>query len=785
MTRLASEFFEQLPPVDPPWSTPDPITQAEPTQRGWLARCGSSLISLAVLAPNLLHIRVVPNGIWRPQRSWAVTPADEQWPIPDFTLGQTEETLELHTEQLQVELQRDPPRIRCRDAQGIPFAQDTYLGMGWRRDTIAAWKRLEAEEHCYGLGQRTGALNKRTSICTNWTTDAWQHTYLADALYQAIPFALFLRPGLAYGILLNTTHWSQFDLGSELEDVWHMETRAPELDYYVILGPDPPQILATYTQLTGRMPLPPRWALGYHQSRWSYNSEDKIRQVAQEFRERQIPCDVIHFDIDYMQGFRVFTWDPLRFPQPQQLIQELKDQGFKTVTIIDPGVKVEPESDYKVFEQGLEQDYFIRDGDGQLLHGYVWPGRSVFPDFLRPGVRQWWGDLHQDLVELGVAGIWNDMNEPAVHSRPMVDGGGLMDFPWDTPQGAPEEPTDHGEVHNLYGLMMARACAEGLQRLRPDHRSFVLTRSGFAGVQQWSAVWMGDNQSLWEQLEMSLPMLCNMGLSGIGFVGSDIGGFEGNATPELFARWMQVGLLYPLMRGHSAMSTRPHEPWVFGPEVEEICRSYIGLRYQLLPYLYTLFWQATETGAPILRPLLYHFPQDPHTYALADQVMLGPTLMAAPILRSGMTHRGVYLPAGSWFDWWTGQQLTGSTHVLAEAPLDRMPLYVRAGGVIPMAPIRPSISSPQTDPLRLRIWPGEGNWLHYEDDGETFEYQQGNWSTLSIQVRETGAELQVTIAPRQGAWVPPQRDLIIDVVGRGEQRVPDDGSAQDLQFPSP
>ena len=561
-----------------------------------------------------------------------------------------------------------------------------------------------------------------------------------------------------------------------------METRGPELDYYLIWGPGPAQILETYTQLTGRMSLPPRWALGYHQSRWSYNSEDKIRQVAQEFRQRQIPCDVIHFDIDYMRGYRVFTWDPLRFPGPKQLIQDLQDQGFKVVTIVDPGVKFDPEADYQVFDQGLEQDYFIRHRQGHLCHGYVWPGRSVFPDFLRSEVRQWWGDLHRDLVALGVAGIWNDMNEPAIHGRPMVDGGGLSDLPSETLQGTRDEQTDHGEVHNLYGLMMARSAAEGLGRWRSQQRSFVLTRSGFAGIQRWSAVWMGDNQSLWEQLEMSLPMLCNMGMSGVGFVGSDIGGFEGNATPELFARWMQVGLLYPLMRGHSALLTRPHEPWAFGSEVEEICRSFINLRYQLLPYLYTLFWEATETGAPILRPLLYHFPQDPNTYSLGDQVMLGPFLMAAPLLRPGLTHRAVYLPAGTWLDWWTGESFTGPSHILAAAPLEHMPLYVRAGAVIPMAEIQQYTSSTPSDPLRIRIWPGKGDWSFYEDDGESFDYQQGIWSTLRFQVVQTEGETQVTIGDRQGAWVPPQRDLIVEVVGAGEQRIPDEGTSRILRF---
>ncbi len=289
-------------------------------------------------------------------------------------------------------------------------------------------------------------------------------------------------------------------------------------------------------------------------------------------RTRRIPCDVIHLDIDYMNGYRVFTWSPKRFPNPAQLVGDLAKDGFKTVTIIDPGVKYEPEADYHVFDSGIANDYFVRKADGQLFHGYVWPEKSVFPDFMRPDVRQWWGDLHQSLTNIGVAGIWNDMNEPTINDRPFSEPGEKIYFPLDTPQGS-EDIATHAEVHNLYGLNMAKASYEGLEKHRPNQRSFVLTRSGYAGVQRWSSVWMGDNQSLWEHLEMSLPMLCNMGLSGVAFVGCDVGGFAGNATAELFARWIQVGMLYPFMRGHSAMTTAQHEPWVFGLRTENICAS--------------------------------------------------------------------------------------------------------------------------------------------------------------------------------------------------------------------
>jgi len=378
------------------------------------------------------------------------------------------------------------------------------------------------------------------------------------------------------------------------------------------------------------------------------------------------------------------------------------------------------------------------------------------------------------------------MNEPAINDRPFGDEGEKIWFPLDAPQGDqgsemnPNRVT-HAEAHNLYGSMMARSCAEGLEKLR-QNRSFVLTRSGYAGIQRWSSVWMGDNHSLWDHLEMSLPMLCNMGLSGVAFVGCDIGGFASNATAELFARWMQVGMLYPLMRGHSALTTAQHEPWTFGDRTEKICREYINLRYQLLPYIYTLFWQAATTGAPILRPLLYDFPNDPHTYTLHDQVLLGSSLMAAPIYRPGVEHRAVYLPAGTWYDWWSGKCHTGSTHILAHAPLEKMPLYVKAGAIIPMQPVMQYVDERSLDPLTIRVWQGEGEFTLYEDDGDTFAYKDNSYTTTKFSVNSEKNQVIFAINQREGSWFLPSREVIVELVGVGEQRFNDDGTARQLVF---
>ncbi|MDZ8054784.1 MAG: glycoside hydrolase family 31 protein [Aulosira sp. ZfuVER01] len=817
------QYFGKLPTTNQPWTTIGSVQAVNWSNSTVNFQCTNSRLQITILAPNLLRVRLAPTGEFMRRRSWAVTVDDSEWAKVPFEVQDTDATVEITTEQIRVCVHKQECRLACFDKANRPFAEDDLdLRMGWRMGAVAGWKKIAADEHFYGFGERTGFLDKLSQVKTNWTVDALDYDALTDEMYQAIPFFMALRPDVGYGIFFNTTFWSQFDIGAEHPGVWKMETRGGELDYYIIYGPEPAQILRTYTQLTGRMPLPPKWALGYHQCRWSYESEDVVRELAQEFRQRRIPCDVIHLDIDYMRGYRVFTWSPKRFPDPAKLVSDLAQDGFKTVTIIDPGVKYEPEANYHVFDRGIDNDYFVRKADGQLFHGYVWPEKAVFPDFLRADVRQWWGDLHKSLTDIGVAGIWNDMNEPAIDNRPFGDGGEKIWFPLDAPQGSegeggdketrgrgdgkdggeggdeedtknenvsasprpqvPASTSTHLEVHNLYGLMMAKACAEGLQRHRQKERSFVLTRSGYAGVQRWSSVWMGDNHSLWEHLEMSLPMLCNMGLSGVAFVGCDIGGFAGNATAELFARWMQVGMLYPLMRGHSAMSTARHEPWVFGDRTENICREYINLRYQLLPYIYNLFWEAAQTGAPILRPLFYHFPSDRQTYTLYDQVLLGASLMAAPVYRPGVEYRAVYLPAGTWYDWWSGERYSGPTYILSHAPLEKMPLYVRGGAIIPMQPVQQYVDEIPDVPLHLRIWPGKNEYIFFEDDGKTNTIQKQNHSLRKISVFTEENQTTVEISAREGEWTPPQREVIVELVGIGEQRFQDDGSGCSWKF---
>lgn len=788
--------------------------------RSLVCDCGGPQIIVTLLTPRIIRIRLSPDGAWATPRSWAVARADETFAEVAYRVTETDKSLviqtfadEEHTTPvLSVHIQRDPLRVAFQDAQGQEFCADGAGGMQWdEMHTIGAegWhvaceKQIAPDEHFFGFGERTSMLDRRGRQMTNWTTDPGSRQGpTADPLYIAIPVFLSLRPGLAYGLFFNTTWHSHFDMGYSRDDIWRMETSGGELDYYVIYGPTPQDVSAGIGTLLGTMPLPPRWALGYHQCRWSYGSEETVRTITSEFRKRAIPCDVIHFDIAYMDGYRVFTWDNERFPDPPRLLADLRQQGFRAVTIIDPGVKVDPH--YHVYQQGIEQSMFIRRANGEIFQGYVWPDDSVFSDYTRTDVRQWWGDLQQRLVEQGVSGIWNDMNEPPVFDQPFSQA--VTKRTWhtidlDAPQGAPDEATTHAEVHNMFGSEMAQASYEGLRRHLGNERPFVLTRSGFAGVQRWSACWMGDNSSVWEHLEMAMPQLMNMGLSGVSFVGVDIGGFAGNANPELFARWMQCGALTPFCRGHTTHFSRNHEPWAFSPQVEEICRTYLNLRYQLMPYIYTLFWQATQHGTPVMRPLLYHFPNDRATYQIHDQFLLGPFLMVAPVYHPGRTSRTVYLPAGVWYDWWTGEHIVGEGHtILAHAPLETLPLYVRAGAIIPSGPAVCYTDEQPLAPLTLDIYPGDGEVTLYEDDGHTFAYEQGQYATTPYRVTRDNNFLTIYIGKREGSYTPPQRQLILrvhavdklacavhpDATYDTAQRVvtyafPDDGHARELVF---
>ena len=586
-----------------------------------------------------------------------------------------------------------------------------------KTDAVTIIKKLGKDDAIYGLGDKPGCLNKRGYSYVNWNTDdPAPHVDSFKSLYKSIPFFIVLGDEYCYGIFADNTYKTTFDFGYENTDYYFVEHEKGELDYYFMPGNDMAEVVGLYTSLTGTTPLYQRWIYGSHQSRWGYYTQDEVLDIADKFRELDIPCDVIHMDIDYMNGYRVFTFDDKKFPDVKGLSEKLADRGVKLISIIDPGVK--KDEDYFMYKEGMEMDAFAHDTDGSVYENAVWPGTSVFPDFTKQSVRSWWGDKTKILLEHGISGIWNDMNEPASFNGPLPD---------DVVFTEEDEITNHKWMHNVYGHNMSKATYQGLRRLS-DKRPFVITRACYSGTQKYATVWTGDNNSLWTHLRMAIPQLCNLGMSGYPFAGTDIGGFGSDTTGELLVRWYQVGCFSTLFRNHSAMGTRRQEPWLFGKEKLDIIRKYVELRYELIPYFYDLFHEHLSTGLPVMRPLVLEYEKDINTHNMNDEFMIGSQLLAAPVVEQGATKRMVYLPAGEWVDYWTKEHIAGGQYIIRDAPLDTCPIYVKAGTILPKYPVEAYIGTKEQKKLILEVYAGDGEYEHYQDDGLDFAYEQGAYN---------------------------------------------------------
>lgn len=714
-----------------------------------LFHCEKGILRIKVLTSNCIRVTFNTGENFLNIPSFAVVnePVEEK-----FTLTEEEKEVYVKTEELNVKISKVNGGITVTDSEGNIISKDADCGFSWTRDAVKCKKVMGSNDHFYGLGEKTGFLDKKGKKYVMWNTDEPTHTPTKDPLYKTIPLLIQFNGDFATGIFVDKTCKMWFDLGDEHVEYYSFEAADCEMDYYFIYGPDIKRVIGTYTELTGRMYLPPMWALGYQQCRWSYFPEETVRNLAKTFREKDIPCDIIYLDIDYMDGYRVFTWDHNRFPEPEKMLAELSEQGFKVVTIVDPGVK--KDSEYDVYMDGLKKDVFCKEATGQVYHGEVWPGVAAFPDFSKEITRKWWGEHHKELLGKGIAGIWNDMNEPSDFSQGNDHDRTTRTVPDDIMVENDGYPRTFAKYHNAYGFNMCRGTYEGFQQHKPNERPFMVTRSAYAGIQRYSSVWTGDNHSWWEHLVSSMPLYMNIGLSGVPFVGGDVGGFQDNATPELFARWMQLGAFTPFFRAHSCMETNPHEPWSFGEEVENICRKYIKLRYELMPYTYNEFYKASRTGLPIMRPLVMEYPKDENVHNLCDQFLYGENIMVAPVYRPAADKRMVYIPEGGWYNYWTGERYQGKAYVIVDSPLDVLPLFIKEGSVIPMAPPMNYVGEKPIDTLTLHIYCGQERYVYslYEDDGVSNKYKEGEYSITNFEVRHCGEEIDINISPQSQAY---------------------------------
>ncbi|MGC8765519.1 MAG: TIM-barrel domain-containing protein [Brevinematia bacterium] len=662
----------------------------------------------------------------------------------------------LETKFLRVEVENS---VKIYDKQNKLIHSD-FEGKGYLKtgDSIYCYKKMLDIKGFYGFGVRRGRLNKKGEFLINWNTDDPNHFFDTDPLYQCHPFFIASSEDYFYGMFFDNTYRSYFDLGKENRDYYSFTAEGGELVYYFIYGSSPKEVINEYSIIVGRINLPPLWALGFHQSRWSYKSEKEVLTVASEFRKRNIPCDVIYLDIDYMDKFKVFTIDNKKFKNFKKMNESLAKDGFKIVTIIDPGVK--KEDGYYVYEEGKKNDFFCK-LNGEPATGYVWPGECVFPDFTDEKARKWWGERQKFLLENGVNGIWNDMNEPAILTK---NDYSMMRFAFyflklryppvlsktdllaekikkivmkTLPENVKHKERSHAEVHNVYGYLMCKASFEGMLKYEPSKRPFILTRSGFSGIQKYSAVWGGDNQSTWQHMFMSIITMQNLSLSGVPFVGEDIGGFwKSLNSKELFVRWMALGIFYPFFRDHSAMNTRRQEPWTFGKKYERIISEFIKLRYSLIPYIYSLFYEAKETGIPPMRSLFLEFPTDKKAYEVEDEFMFGPFLLVVPVYKPNEKKKVLYLPEGEWYNFYDYKLHKGGKYIEEDAPIDKVLLFARAGALVPMQKPQNFVGESKNDTLYIKAFPGKGEFLYYEDDGISFDYEKGIYNLIKLSIDE-------------------------------------------------
>jgi alpha-glucosidase len=773
---------------------------------GFDVQIGTSTMRVTAVADDILRVRVAPGGQWPEDASWVV-PADVRARSVSVQSWSGRDAAGFRTAVLEAHIERSSQRLIIADLAGHEILADAMdRSLAVHGTAFSLRKIMPASEHYFGLGDKTGPLDRRGESFIDWNTDAYHFQESTDPLYKSVPFFIATGgPAGSYGVLLDNTWRSWFDFGKKDPRVLAFGSVSGPIDYYVIYGPSFKRVVSRYTDLSGKAPLMPQWALGFQQSRYSYMSATEVRDIASRLRTERLPADIIWMDIDYQDRNRVFTTNPVTFPDLPGLARDLRAQGLRLVAITDLHVADAPGQGYAPYDSGAAGDDFVKNSDGSVFVGKVWPGPSVFPDFTQSRTRDWWGGLFNNFMAAGISGFWNDMNEPAVFES------ANKTMPLDVVHRI-EEPgfltrkATHAEIHNIYGMENSRATYEGMQHLAPDERPFVMTRASFAGGQRYASTWTGDNSSTWNHLKLSISMLLNLGLSGFSYSGTDVGGYKGTPSPELMTRWIEIASFTPIFRAHSEKGSIRKEPWANGPEQTAIRRRFIEERYRLMPYLYALADENSRTGAPLMRPVFYEFPEaltfgypceQDTTFLLGDRLLIAPP----PDLESP----GVYpicLPAGRWFDYWTGLEVTGTApvetpvwsagvkaqYVQSTPSLEKLPVFVRAGAIVPRQPLVQSTAFVPEGPLSLEVYPGDDcHGTLYADDGHSMAYRRGVFLRQTVRCTVTAGGIDIDFDARTGTYQPWWHELAVSVHGwsgpgraiLGDREVKTELSAQD------
>ena len=770
-TLLASPALALAPSQAPAAVAPAPALHVTMRPDGMDVHTGLRLMRVTALAAGALRVRIGLDGALAEDASWAVPETVRHVTAPvkpllnGFSTGDLSATVDAIG------------RLTVRDAAGHILSQDAEP-VEQRHNGFALAKIMPANDRYFGLGDKTGPLDRRGMAYTMWNTDAgFQET--TDPIYKSIPYFLQVAPdGRASGLFLDNTWRGFFDFGKTERDTLRFGAEGGPIDYYVLAGPTVKDVVARYAKLTGPSPLPPLWMLGFQQSRYSYMSADEVRGIAARYRKDQIPLDAIYLDIDYQDRNRPFTTNPKTFPDMAGLVRDLKAEDVRIVAITDLHIAAAPGQGYAPFDTGMAGDHFVKAANGRVYVGKVWPGPAVFPDFSRAKTRDWWGGLYKQFASDGIAGFWNDMNEPAVftYSAKTMPLNNLHRI--EEPGFATRTAT-HAEIHNIFGMENSRATYEGLLKLRPDERPFVLTRASYAGGQRYAATWTGDNMASWNQLRMTVPMLLNLGMSGFAWSGADVTGFGGAPSADLSTRWIEIAAFQPIFRDHSAVGTPHRELWVDGPQHEAIRKRFVEARYRLMPYLYAVADETARTGLPMMRPVFMTYPDaldsgcdDATTFLVGDKIMVAP----APFPESTGSY-DICLPKGGWYDYWTGKpaqtvarpgnQGVPAMQVARETPrLDHLSVFVRAGSIIPRQPLVRSTMETPKGALELAVYPGDDcTGMLYADDGRSLDYRRGAYLRQMLRCTTTPTGLTIEFGARDGQYQPWWHDLDIVVHG--------------------
>lgn len=736
----------------------------ENNPNGIQGKTETGFFRITVYDNSIIRVQVSREDYFSPNPYSVITDPKEV----EFEIIENKEDLTIKTSKILLKIALNPFSLTFMTIDGQIINQDDpSFSVSWLGTEVTNYKKVQKEEKFIGLGEKTGNLDRAGHAYTNWNTDYFAYGVNDDPLYMSIPFYIGIHNQLSYGIFFDNTHKTVFNFGASTNRFVYYSADDGDMDYYFFHDDTVGQIISAYTDLTGKMEMPPIWSLGFQQCRYSYYPDSEVITLANTFRDKRMPADVIYLDIHHMEKYKVFTFDGEKFKDPKSMIKRLNEKGFKVVVIMDPGIKTD--KGYHPYDDGKEKDLFVTYPDGEIYEGQVWPGWCAFPDFTNPETRKWWGKQMAFYHDVGVKGYWTDMNEPASWGQFTPN---LINFHYEG------EEVSHRKARNIYGFQMARSAMEGSLMQNPNERPFILTRSGFSGIQRYAAAWTGDNVSSEEHMLAGIRLVNSLGLSGVSFSGYDIGGFAGEASKSLFARWMSIAAFSPLFRAHSMINSNDAEPWAFGEEVEEVSRNYMKLRYRLLPTIYSGFYKSTQNGLPLAKSLAIDYPHDKKIFepAFQNQYLFCDSLLIAPV-ESTKEIIKVYLPKGDWYYLYDGKLNQGNHIIYQDCPINYLPVYVKAGSIIAMQSDIMHTEQPHDGILRLHLYVGKNSssYLHYEDDGVSLGYKKGQ--VLKRVINWNGQKEQLDFLACEGNYESKFSKIKLFVHGKKSKTITVNGKA--------